>query len=466
MSNSRIGKFMMVLLFGAFILLTACSEGDADENASPANTTDNGENQENAGNNENEDNAEDEEEDVEPVTLLMVTHWDDGQFEHNFKNHVEEKYPHITLEHIRSRQDELEENVFAKNLKPDIMMAGPNDYLLEIDLLLDLNPLIEQFNFDVNRLEPGVMKYLGEMSNEGELNGLPLIRPEYALVYNPDIFDAFGVPYPEDHMTWDEVIELGRQVAGERNGQQYEGFHPGNFDFMMRQLGEDALLVDPETHEPIIDQNEAFKIYLERLEAVWSIPGNGMENWETGEDMKDRRAVNLMRDGRLAMAADRAFAGTYAAKAVETGLNFDFVTYPSWGGEYGDYGPNEGGNGLAITTLTEHPEEAFRVVEYLLSDEYQSWQAGQGNLPAVVSDEVRSNFMKDNENYEMLEDKNLEAITNAEAAPIPIRSKYEDEIMEGAGYREGIFNGDDINTIIREMQEQAEGNAKSIQGKE
>src|SRR5699024_11868429 len=79
----------------------------------------------------------------------------------------------------------------------------------------------------------------------------------------------------------------------------------------------------------------------------------------------------------FAMAADRAFAGTYAAKAVETGLNFDFVTYPSWGGEYGDYGPNEGGNGLAITTLTEHPEEAFRVVEYLLSDEYQSWQAGQ-----------------------------------------------------------------------------------------
>src|SRR5690625_7699374 len=92
------------------------------------------------------------------------------------------------------------------------MMAGPNDYLLEIDLLLDLNPLIEQFNFDVNRLEPGVMKYLGEMSNEGELNGLPLIRPEYALVYNPDIFVAFGVPYPEDNMTWDEVIELGRQV--------------------------------------------------------------------------------------------------------------------------------------------------------------------------------------------------------------------------------------------------------------
>src|SRR5699024_11522958 len=133
----------------------------------------------------------------------------------------------------------------------------------------------------------------------------------------------------------------------------------GQYNVRKRQLEEDAFLVEPQTHKPINDQNEAFKIYLERLEAVWSIPGNGMENWETGEDMKDRRAVNLMRDGRLAMAADRAFAGTYAAKAVETGLNFDFVTYPSWGGEYGEYGPNEGGNGRAISSYKDNTEKTY-----------------------------------------------------------------------------------------------------------
>jgi len=434
-----------------------------------ANNNNDAENTENENNNDtentnNDDNSVGGEEDFEPVTLLMVTHWDDNQFEHNFKNHLEDAYPHITLEHVQSRYDELEENVFAKNLEPDIMMTVPSEYLLEIDLLMDLNPLIEKNNFDLNRLEPGIMSYLEAMSNDGELNGLPFIRPEYALVYNPDIFDTFGVPYPTDDMTWEEVIELAYEVTGERNGVEYKGLHPGNFDFMMRQL-ENPHLVDPETHEPIIDQNEPFKIYLQTLEEVFGIPGNGVE---APEDIKDVRAVNLGRDGVLAMAADRAFAGAYADRSAETGVNFDFVTYPRWGGEYGNYGPNEPGNGLVITTLTDHPDEAFRAVEYFLSDEYQTWKAQQGDLPAVISPEVRGAFMQDHDHYDILKEKNLEAITSVEAAPLPIKSEYDGEILEGTAeiYREGIFNGEDVNTIIRQMQEKAEANAKNVLGRQ
>ncbi len=143
-----------------------------------------------------------------------------------------------------------------------------------------------------------------------------------------------------------------------------------------------------------------------------------------------------MRRGQLAMAADRAFASTYAAASSETGLNFDFVTYPRWGGEYGDYGPNEPGNGLVVTTTSEHPEEAFRAVEYFLSDEYQTWQAAEGNVPAVIAQEVRDAYLKENEHYDLLEDKNLAAITNVQAAPLPIRSQYEPEILEGSNYGE------------------------------
>ncbi len=263
MGKGRIDRHILILLFGIFSLLAACS------------------NNEQGGMTESTESAEGEEnnpEDFEPVTLLMMTHWDDGQFAHHFKNHLEEKYPHITLEHVRATKDEIEEEVFAKNLQPDIIMTSVDDYYLDMDLLLDLNPLIELFNFDLERLDPSIVNYLEEMSNDGELNGLPFVRPEYALVYNPDIFDLFGVDYPTDDMTWEEVIELARQVTGERDGVQYRGLHPGLpglFDFMLRQV-EDAQLVDPETHEPMIEQNEAFKMYLQRLEVVYSIPGNEM----------------------------------------------------------------------------------------------------------------------------------------------------------------------------------------------
>src|SRR5699024_12294781 len=117
---------------------------------------------------------------------------------------------------------------------------------LDMNLLLDLNPLIEFNDFELDRLEPSILEYLEEMSHDGELNGLPYIRPEYALVYNKDIFDLFGVSYPEDNMTWDEVIDLAQEVTGERNGVQYRGLHaalPGVFEFMLSQV-EDTYLVD------------------------------------------------------------------------------------------------------------------------------------------------------------------------------------------------------------------------------
>ena len=452
---------LLVMLIALFLIVVGCSndskktDGESDSNnQANQSETDN--------TNDDATNDEEEEEELEPVTLLMMTHWDDGQFETRIKEHVEAAYPHITLEHVRSKADEIEENVFAKGLKPDIIMTSVTHEYLDIELLLDLNPLIEKFDYDLDRLDPAILNYLKAMSNEGELNGLPYIRPEYALVYNPDIFDLFGVEYPTDGMTWDEVIELGKKVTGERNGKHYRGFHPGIpelFDFMFQQI-EDGILVDPETDEPIIDQSEPFKKYLETLEKVYSIPGNEMASEEG-----DERAVNLMRNGDLAMAADRAFAGSYVGKSVETGLNFDFVTYPVWGGEYGEYGPNEPGNGLAVTTTTEHPDDAFRAVMALLSDEHQAWQAAQGNLPAITKQEVKDAFMKDHEHYDLLKDKNLSAITNVEAAPLPIRSRYEKEILEGTGYREALFNKTDINTIIREMQEKAEGNAKNITSK-
>src|SRR5699024_11629237 len=123
-----------------------CSDGNEEPKADASTNTDG------ASNNETVNNEDGE---LEPVTLLMVTHWWDEQFKFTFKEHLEEKYPHITLEHVQSGSDELEENVFAKDSKPDIMMTSVSDYLLDIDLLLDLNPLIEQFNFDINRPEPG-----------------------------------------------------------------------------------------------------------------------------------------------------------------------------------------------------------------------------------------------------------------------------------------------------------------------
>src|SRR5699024_7241547 len=111
MEKFRVARLVSILFLGAIILLAACSDGNEEPKADVSTNTDG------ASNNETVNNEDGE---LEPVTLLMVTHWGDEQFEFTFKEHLEEKYPHITLEHVQSGSGELEENVFAKDLKPDI----------------------------------------------------------------------------------------------------------------------------------------------------------------------------------------------------------------------------------------------------------------------------------------------------------------------------------------------------------
>src|SRR5690625_7555193 len=128
MFQSGVSSFI-ILLFGLFIVLVACSSDDQGAATEPDNNVEGKEEPDNTESPENSGEANTEE-DFEEVTLLMVTHGSDEQFEHNFKSHLEDKYPHMTLEHIQSRHDELEENGSAKNLEPDLMMTSASNYLL------------------------------------------------------------------------------------------------------------------------------------------------------------------------------------------------------------------------------------------------------------------------------------------------------------------------------------------------
>jgi multiple sugar transport system substrate-binding protein len=48
--------------------------------------------------------------------------------------------------------------------------------------------------------------------------GLPRDLNVIALYYNKDIFDAAGIPYPDDTWTWDKLIEVGKQLTKDTDG--------------------------------------------------------------------------------------------------------------------------------------------------------------------------------------------------------------------------------------------------------
>src|SRR5699024_5763762 len=106
----------------------------------------------------------------------------------------------------------------------------------EHEVTMDMSELIEKHDFDLDRIEPSLLEE-SRMFGDGELYTLPYTRGATVLHYNKDIFDLFGVDYPTDDMTWDEVIELASKVTGEKNGVEYYGLQTPYASIMLDQRG-------------------------------------------------------------------------------------------------------------------------------------------------------------------------------------------------------------------------------------
>ncbi|MEK3888339.1 ABC transporter substrate-binding protein [Bacillus sp. FSL K6-3431] len=401
----------------------------------------------------------------EEATVALMIHWGEKDFEKTFNQHVKKALPHITLTYIQaSGKEEIEEN-FAKGFVPDIVMGSDFRMFKELDLLRDQMPLVEKHGLDLGLYDPGIIESLKNASLEGELNALPVFRPGYIMAYNKDIFDAFGVPYPTDNMTWDEVIELGRQLSGERDGQKYHGLWPGR-----DQLAQvSATIIDPETNEPNILDNKELRIFLERQQTIFNIPEN-LPEMDSMEDLADfmynGNNADPIFDYALFPGRDQTNGFTY--REAEAGLNFDWVTYPTWGGDYPDYLPNELYNNLFVTSQSENPDAAFEVLAYLMSEEYQKWSVTTGGSTALLNKEIYDEFGKELDHAEVLDDKNTQALFQLQGAPIPKKSHYEGPLYKTLVINayQRLLEGEDINTVIRVMDEEARNMIKDLAGKE
>lgn len=433
-----------MIVMGFMLLIMGCSSSDGKEASgstdSNQSVSDNGEKETDA----NKDEAN------EKIKISMMMHWDDELFEEKFKQHIDKALPHIELTLIQANGTEEMENAFAKGLVPDIAMGSSFGRYNDLDLLMDQMPLIEQFGLDLSLYDQGVVESLKAASLVGELDALPVIKQGYVMTYNKDIFDAFGVPYPTDGMTWEETIELGKKLTGEVDGTKYHGIFPGSLS--RQQLG--VSLVDPETDEANVLDNKELRMYLEQVEEILNIPGN-LPDLETNEEI-----ANYMYSGEggdtafnFALFPFRDQANGLSWREFESGLNFDWVTFPVWGGEYEDYTPHEILNFMFVTSVSENPEAAFEVIAYFMSEEYQRWSVSTGTSTYLLDESIYDEFGKNLEHYDILAEKNLDALFAYPSAPVPEKSPYEAASpIQNAYIR--ILEGEDLNTILRKMDEE------------
>lgn len=400
-------------------------------------------------NGEKEQNTE-----QEPITLkfLHAHGLDEEGFIKQYKEPIENKFPYITIERIDSA--DLSENI-SKGLIPDIYFvenpANIKNYV-ESELVMDLSDLIEKHGFDLNRIQPNILTEHRTFS-DGNLYTIPLSMGMTALHYNKDIFDLFGVEYPTDDMTWDEVISLAAKVTGERNGVQYHGLQPAFPSILYDQRG--LIFVDPDTDESTImsdNYRDEFAKVLQTIERMTNIPGNIPK--ENSDAFLYEYGNQFISDRNVAMLPLWQLIDWYSSDET---MNFDIVTYPEWEDLPGITRPSKAYS-LGVTNTSEYPDQAFEVITYLLSDEKQiEW--AKGSQASALKDPAINGHLFENLIQERphVGDLNLEALTKQTPSSGSDRhSKFES--VGSAAFdtmvRKLIEENKDVNTIMREADEE------------
>ncbi|WP_334072207.1 MULTISPECIES: ABC transporter substrate-binding protein [Paenibacillus] len=148
------------------------------------------------------------------ATLKIMTINSEANVMKDFGDMFNAKYPNIELKVINYNSNNYKKII--EDEKPDVFSLSPQEFeqYLADDRLYDLDALLNQDAFDLKGFHPEVINYLRHLGN-GKLYGLSPHFQSKALYYNKDLFDKYGIPYPQDQMTWKDVFQLAERFPEE-----------------------------------------------------------------------------------------------------------------------------------------------------------------------------------------------------------------------------------------------------------
>ncbi|CAG7649235.1 ABC transporter substrate-binding protein [Paenibacillus allorhizosphaerae] len=393
----------------------------------------------------------------DPVTVrvgISASKLTEEEFARFFVDPVKKKYPWITVERELYDKGRSLSQLVAAGETPDIVWhtnigSSLSDF---IDLKLDvsLTELIKKHNLDLNRIETESLDAVKAATQREDLIAIPYTRHFSATYYSKEIFDKFGVPYPTDNMTWDQMYELAKKVTRLDSGIQYRGLEPNVSERPASQLS--LPYVDPKTKKGVL-QTDQWKKVMEMVTKIHRIPGN--------EQIANHSAADkLFVEGKLAM--EPTVNILYEARFKDyPDLKWDWVTYPVWP-EAPGIGMRIDAHVLALTSTSKHKDDAFLVMSALVSDEVQMDFSRQGRFSVLKDQKIRDSYGAD---IDYLKGKNIQALYKTKPAKSFVPTKYDTMAMTAInGAKDDIIKkGKDINTALRDAEEKLN---KQIQEKE
>ena len=329
---------------------------------------------------------------AEPVTLKWAI-WDESttQYWGDIKKAYEAEHQNVTIEMV-----DLGSTDYMTVLATELSGSG-SDFdvvtikdvpgyatLVQKNAIIPLDDYIKADGVDLG-------KYAGATDQvvvDGKLYELPFRNDFWVLFYNKDIFDAAGVDYPTNDMTWEQYDELARKVTDTTFGSQIYGAHyhtwrstvqliavldgkhsilDGNYDFMKP------------TYEMVLNQE---KDGVCRKYTDLKTEGLHYSAAFSGGDV----AMLNMGSWFIATMMTNLASGEYDSSLCG---NWGIVKYPHADGV--PAGSTLGTiTGLSVTTASDTPDAAWDFVKWVSGEEGAAVMASSGNFPAIMTDEVKA----------------------------------------------------------------------------
>lgn len=324
---------------------------------------------------------------AEPVKLVVAT-WDGGnndQMQRTLADAFTEKTG-IEVEYLSLSSDTSE---YKDKLA---MMLNAQTYL-DCAFMMDgaqMPPLMERGQIepitDLVARDIDKELYSGKFdvfTKNGEIYGFPFRGDYYVMYYNKDLFDAAGVAYPTDDMTWDEFEELAAKLTSGEGMDKVYGASiytawPGmicNFAWATGRY-------------TVVDGNyDCLKPYYER-----------MLRMQDAGTLKDYSILSTSGEGTSDSFVNGKAAmyvmGTWDVSTMiqlqkEGTLPFQWDVTRAPHTDKDDVGYMVGSvTPVAIIPTTQHKEEAWEFIKFICGEEGAKIITSYGYLPAINTKEV------------------------------------------------------------------------------
>ncbi|MCC7354802.1 MAG: sugar ABC transporter substrate-binding protein [Anaerolineae bacterium] len=285
----------------------------------------------------------------------------------------EAENPNITMEasHIPDKYAEKLTAMLAANELPDIgyMVEDWTGEWGNEGRLLDLEPLIVMEGAAAERVSSAVFYGGGKIVGAG---------PELEcsiMLYNKDIFDKAGMPYPpataDKSWTWSEFVEVARKLTLDANGKRpgesgFDSTKIEQFGFgplpaiEVMLLSNDTGWFSPDGKECWLDKPATLEVYQSLADAI------NVHHVAPSPDQTSQLPVGtwqtLLSTGKVAMSPTGQWLLLDVAKA---NVNWGLMAYP----KFKKPALTVFGMPVTIFASSKHPKEAWRFLSFLSNPE-------------------------------------------------------------------------------------------------